>query len=116
MVAKADECDIPGCIKMAAYVISPDLQVCATCYQKKNHINSEAIRNSRKVKPTWIRNLDAHKMEKIVETYLDLAEAIQNGGVSVSVIKDHRHKPLGDFLENVCSTNNIRFKHDKNGS
>lgn len=57
-----------------------------------------------------------HKLDKIIETYLDLAEVIQNGGGCVSLIKDYRDKPLSGFLEDVCSTNNIRFKHNKRGS
>lgn len=54
-----------------------------------------------------------HKMEKVIETYLDLAETVQRAGGSVSLIKDHRDKPLSKFLEDVCSTNNVRFRHER---
>jgi len=54
-----------------------------------------------------------NKLDKIIGTYLDLAQTIQNAGGSVSVIKDHRDKPLSEFLEEICSTNNIRFHHER---
>jgi uncharacterized Zn finger protein len=59
------------------------------------------------------KNRRESKQEKIIETYLDLAEVIQRAGGSVSIIKDHRDQPLSTFLEDICSTNNIRFKHKK---
>lgn len=57
--------------------------------------------------------LNQKKMEKIIETYLDLAEVIQKAGGSISLIKESRNKPLSEFLEDICSTNNIRFNHKK---
>lgn len=57
--------------------------------------------------------ISKQKLDKIIETYLDLANTVQKAGGCVSVISDHRDKPLSEFLENICSTNNIRFHHDK---
>lgn len=57
-----------------------------------------------------------HKQEKVIETYLDLADTVQRAGGCVSLIKEHRDRPLSEFLEEVCSTNNIRFKHERKGS
>ncbi len=106
MVTKVNECDIPGCSKIATRIIDHDLQVCCTCYQKRS------IKEGRCKKPT--KKFREHKVDKIIETYLNLAEAVQKAGESVSVIKDHMDKPLSKFLEEICSANNIRFKHDRN--
>lgn len=114
MVSKLYECDRPGCIRIATHIVGSNLQVCSKCYNNRHYLNLES--GKRKDKDPHKSPLTTHKMEKIVETYLDLAEAVQNAGGSVSVIKDHRDKPLSEFLEDICSTNNIRFRHDRNGS
>ena len=106
---KLYECDMPLCKRIATRTIDHNFQICENCYRTKRYKQF----NQKKQEP---KKIDAHKMEKIIETYLDLAQAVQNAGGSVSVIANHRDKPLSEFLENVCSTNNVRFKHDRNGS
>ena len=102
------KCDVTGCDRIATHIIDnyhPGIKsVCFDHYQESKRLNKES-------KP-----INAHKIEKIIETYLDLAEIVQQSKGSVSVIKDYRDKPLSEFLEDICSTNNIRFKHNKNGS
>lgn len=66
--------------------------------------------------PNNDKKITKQKLDKVIETYLDLAEVIQKAGGCISVIKDHRDKPLSEFIEEICSTNNIRFTHNKNGS
>lgn len=60
-----------------------------------------------------MKKKEKHKMDKIIETYLDLAQTVQTAGGCVSLIKDYRDKPLKEFLEEVCSTNNVRFHHER---
>ncbi len=79
----------------------------------KERLEKETLR-SKSIKAKRKRN--KHKQEKIIETYLDLADVIQKAGGCVDLIKEHREKPLSEFLEDICSTNNIRFKHNKDGN
>lgn len=96
-------CDIVGCDNMATQILNHEFNICERC-------NKERI---RKINKKSKKEREEHKMDKIIETYLDLADTVQRAGGCVSVIKDHRDKPLSEFLEEVCSTNNIRFHHER---
>ena len=59
------------------------------------------------------RRNERHKKDKTIDTYIDLASAIQRAGGSVGLLKEFKSRSLADFLEEVCSTNNIRFRHER---
>lgn len=109
MVEKAIECSMPGCNRIAVYIIDGKTQLCKQCWKGKPPMNE------KKESTLKVKNINPNKVEKIIETYLDLAQTIESAGGSVRVISDYRNKPLSTFLEEICSTNNIRFKYNRKG-
>lgn len=57
--------------------------------------------------------LDERKKDKIVDAYLQLAETIQKVGGDISFLRERKDIPMQEFMEEICATNNIRFKQDK---
>jgi hypothetical protein len=112
MVAKEDQCGMYDCTRISTHIIDDGFHICTKCFNSKAHILPPF--RGKKVKEP--KRIDSFKMEKIIETYLDLADVVQRAGGCVSLIKNSRDKPLSEFLEEVCSTNNIRFKHNKDRS
>ena len=115
MKIKINECPYcqEACIKLIQEKEIEPYNICTHCHKTfPTHVRF--ISSERKVQQDLKKKTDSKfKRDKIIETYLDLAETIQHAGGSISVIKDHRDRPLSEFLEEICSTNNIRFKHNK---